>query len=111
MVDGAASEIIATVTAWPGVEQARHRVGGIKFQLGNRELGHLHGDELADLPFTRKLRDELIATGRARPHHILPDTGWVSFPIDTRDDIQGAIALFRLSYDRALTARTRADPG
>jgi hypothetical protein len=110
MVDGAASEIIETVTAWPGVEQARHRFGGIKFQLGKRELGHLHGDELADLPFTRKLRDELIATGRARPHHILPDTGWVSFPIDTRDDIQGAIALFRLSYDRALTARTRADP-
>lgn len=29
----------------------------------------------------RRIRDELLRDGRARPHHFLPDSGWVSFPI------------------------------
>ena len=65
-----------TVMSWPGVTERPHRFGGIQFSLGERELGHLHGDSMADLPFTRAVRDELIAAGRARPHHVLPDSGW-----------------------------------
>jgi hypothetical protein len=37
--------------SWPGVTVAPHRFGGIAFRIGRRELGHLHGDRLADLPF------------------------------------------------------------
>jgi hypothetical protein len=64
--------IAAAVMAWPEVEQAPHRFGGIEFRLGKRELGHLHGDALADLPFPRKVRDELVASGRARPTTSFP---------------------------------------
>ncbi len=99
--------IARTVTAWPDVESGPHRFGGIDFRLGKRELGHLHGDTLADLPFPRKVRDELIATGRARPHHVLPNSGWVSFWIESPDDADRAIALFRLGYERAVAARAR----
>lgn len=101
--------IAAAVMAWPEVERAPHRFGGIEFRLGKRELGHLHGDALADLPFPRKVRDELVASGRARPHHVLPDSGWVSFWIKSPDDIEHAIALFRLAYERAVAARARAE--
>ena len=95
--------------AWPGVERARHRFGGVEFRLGRRELGHVHGDALVDLPFPRTVRDELVSRGRARRHHVLPDSGWVSFWIESGDDVEGAIALFRLAYERALAARARAE--
>ncbi len=101
--------IAAAVMAWPEVERAPHRFGGIEFRLGKRELGHIHGDALVDLPFPRKVRDELVAAGRARPHHILPDSGWVSFWIESPDDVERASALFRLAYERAVAARARAE--
>ena len=99
-----------TVKSRPGVTERPHRFGGIQFSLGERELGHLHGDSMADLPFTRAVRDELIAAGRARPHHVLPDSGWVTYRLSSAADVPGAIALFRLSYERALAAQQeRAD--
>jgi hypothetical protein len=104
----ATQRISEVVGSWPGVESGPHRFGGIEFRLGRRELGHLHGDWIADLPFPWRIRDELIAAERARPHHVLPDTGWVTVPIH-RDDVDGVIELFRLSYGRAIRARsTRA---
>ena len=103
----ASERIIATVSAWPGVQTAPHRFGGIELRLGRRELGHLHGDHLADLPFTRQVRDQLIARGRAQPHHILPDSGWVSTSINTAADVQAAIDLFKLSYAHAQRATAK----
>ena len=38
------------VASWPGVTAAPHRFGGVEFRVGRRELGHLHGNRLADLP-------------------------------------------------------------
>jgi Family of unknown function (DUF5519) len=105
---GVGEGIAAAVMAWPGVERAPHRFGGVELRLGKRELGHLHGDTLVDLPFPREVRDELVAAGRARPHHVLPDSGWVSFWIESPEDIEHAIALFRLAYERAVAARARA---
>ena len=84
---------------------APHRFGGIEFRVGRRELGHLHGDRIADLPFPRRVRDELIAAGRARPHHVLPDTGWITIPIRSDAEAEHAIELFRMAYDRAQNAR------
>ncbi len=99
--------IAAEVLSWDGVTAAPHRFGGVEFKLGQRELGHLHGDRLADLPFPRRVRDELVAAGRAEPHHVLPDTGWVSFRISGEGDVPRVLELFRLSYERALAARDR----
>ena len=78
MSNSTGEQITSAVQSWPGVEAAPHRFGGIEFRLGRRELGHLHGDRIADLPFPRRVRDELIADGRARPHHVLPDSGWIT---------------------------------
>ena len=99
------SERIATeVTSWEGVTSAPHRFGGVEFRYGRRELGHLHGDATADLPFPRRVHDELLATGRAREHRWVPDSGWVTRDIDDVDDV---VALFRLSYERAVAAASR----
>jgi len=100
------------VLSWPGVTEGPHRFGGVEFTLGRRELGHLHGDHTADLPFPRAVHDQLIAEGRANAHHTLPDSGWVTFSIRSEEDVADAVALFRLSYTRAVAARhSRQKPG
>lgn len=91
---------IREVSSWEGVTVHEHRFGGIEFRIGRRELGHMH-TAFADLPFPRRLRDRLITDGRARPHHILPDSGWVTTPMRTPAEIANAVKLFRLSYERA----------
>jgi hypothetical protein len=109
-----ASRIRDEVLSWDGVAEHPHRFGGSEFRLGKRELGHLHGDppRLADLPFPRTIRDMLVETGRARPHHVLPDSGWVSLPIRSEEDVSEAIELFRLGYERArVAANARAARG
>jgi hypothetical protein len=98
--------IAAEVSRWRGVTSAPHRFGGLELRLGRRELGHIHGDRFADLPFPRRVRDELIAAGRARPHHVLPDSGWVTAPIDPEHPEQ-VTELFRMNYERALAAAER----
>lgn len=102
---GAGEAIVAEVGSWEGVTTAPHRFGGVELRLGRRELGHVHGDALVDLPFQRRLRDMLVETGRAEPHHVLPDSGWVSFRLGGEGDVAEAIELFRLSYERARVAQ------
>ena len=98
---GIAEQIRDELLSWPGVTVVPHRYGGVEYRLGKRELGHLHGDYLADLPFPVRVREELVAAGRAMPHHILPLSGWVSYPIRDAAAVPGAVALFRLAYERA----------
>jgi hypothetical protein len=102
-----ADRIAEQVLSWEGVTTHAHRFGGVEFRLGKRELGHLHGDRLADLPFPRRIRDELVAAGRARSHHVLPESGWVSRTIAGPEDVDEVVALFRLSYERAAAAADR----
>lgn len=103
-----AGRIREEVASWDGVTVHPHRFGGVEFRLGRRELGHLHGDRLADLPFTRRVRDMLVETGRAQVHRHLPDSGWVSRPLATAADVEEALELFRLAYERARVARAVA---
>lgn len=95
------------VLSWPGVEAQSHEFDGVEFRVRGHEIGYLHGDRLADLPFSKKVREELVAEGKARLHHVLWATGWASYPIGGPEDVEGAIALFRLDYDR-LVGRVRA---
>jgi len=92
--------IVREVSSWPGVTKGRHRFGGTELRCGHRELGHLHGSRLADLPFPLLVRDELVGDGRAEPHHVHPESGWVSYFMHDDADVARVVALFRLNYDR-----------
>jgi hypothetical protein len=100
-INGARQKIHETVLSWPSVTGHPHRFGGTEFRLGKRELGHIHGDHLVDIPFPKRVRDEIIAAGRAEPHHVLPNSGWISFYLNGPDDIERAIALLRQSFELA----------
>jgi hypothetical protein len=94
------------ISRWEGVTVYDHGMGGVAFRFERRELGHLHGI-IADFPFPRRIRDELVAAGRARPHHVLPESGWVTVPMRTSSEVAEVIALFRQNYDRARAARAQ----
>ncbi len=103
-------DAVRAALADPDVSEAEHRFGGIEFRLGRRELGHLHGERLADLPFPRRVRDELIAAGRAEAHHALPDSGWVTRRVRGPEDVDAVAELFALSYERAVAAARPRTP-
>ena len=98
------------VGSWNGVTVSPHRYGGIEFRVGRRELGHVHGDRLADLPFPISIKRELVAASRAEPHHILPQSGWVSVWIRRDADVDAVIELFRLNYERPWLAQRDGAP-
>ena len=105
-VRGAGKAIATELAAWPGVSARSHRFGGTEFVFGERrEIGHVHGDYLVDIPLPTRLRDEVVAAGRAQPHHILPETGWVSLYLRQPEDVPAAVELLRLSYDVAARQR------
>ena len=105
---GIREKIEGEVGAWPGVETRGHRFGGVEFRVNGHEIGHLHGGRLADLPFPVRMREGLVAAGEAQEHHVLPQTGWVSYRLRGDGDVDGALELFRKNYER-LTERKGAE--
>lgn len=106
-VQNAQKQINEAVTNWDGITAHPHRFGGTEYRIGRREIGHIHGDYLMDIPFPTKIREEVVAAGWADPHHILPDSGWVSFYIREPADVEGAIELLQQSYEIALNQHKR----
>lgn len=106
-VPGAQHTITQVATQWAGVTSAPHRFGGVEYRLDTREIGHIHGDHLLDIPFPVKVREELVAAGQAEPHHLLADSGWISFYLRQPGDVQRAVALLARSYDIARRQKER----
>ncbi len=100
-VSGARERIDAALQGWSGITSQPHRFGATEYCLGIREIGHVHGDSLVDIPFPKTVRKELVGCGRAEPHHILPDSGWVSIYLRQPSDVDRAIDLLHLSYEIA----------
>lgn len=100
-IQGAAQKIQQAVLSWPQVEAHPHRFGGTEYRIGKREPGHIHGDQLVDIPFPTRVRNEVVAAGKAQAHHLLSDSGWISLYLREPADVDRAIELFRLSFEIA----------
>ena len=85
---------------WEGVNVQPDRFGGVEFRMGRREMGHVHSNGVADVLLPVRLRRNVVAAGRAEPHHTLPHSGWVSFRLRTEHDVPAVVDLFRLNYER-----------
>ena len=97
-------EIRNKILSWPNVTGEPHRFGGGEFRVNKREMGHIHGESLADLPFPMKIRNDLVNSGRVSPHHVLPKSGWVSYWInqdkEQEHEISAVIELFKMRYEQ-----------
>jgi len=89
------------ILSWPNVTAEQHKFGGIEFRLNKREMGHIHGERVVDIPFPMQIRNELVNSGRVSPHHVLPQSGWVSYWISKgEDDVRLVVELFRMRYEQ-----------
>ena len=103
--ESVAVQVQREVGTWPGVTVETHRGGMVFFHVGRREIGHLHGNRLADLPFPVRIREQLVAMGKADLHYLHPKTGWISYYIRGEQDSEALVELFRLNYSRPWLAQ------
>ena len=106
-VKGVNKKIHEAMMKCKDVSAGEHRFGGTEYKLGKREIGHVHGDHLVDIPFPIKIRNEIVESGEAQPHHILPDSGWVSVYLNKEEDVDRAINLLRRSYEVAVEQKRK----
>jgi len=95
-----AGKIEHEVGSWPDVRVDVYGGGMIFFHVGRREIGPLHGDRLADLPLPVRIREQLVAAGKASLHYLHPKTGWITYYIKGEQDVDAVVDLFRLNYER-----------
>ena len=93
-------EIEDEVLSWNEISLRMHKYGGIQFDINKREIGHIHGNGLLDILFSREDKTRFLEGGRVQEHHVFKNSGWVSLYIRTREDKDLAIGLLRYSYGK-----------
>ncbi|MGE5703589.1 MAG: luciferase family protein [Clostridia bacterium] len=94
------ADLTKELLTWAGVTKHPHRFGGVEFQLNDTEIGHLHDNRLFDLLLPKAERDRFIEEGKAMPHHMYSDSGWVSVYLNTEQDVAYAIEIARSKYNQ-----------
>src|SRR5256885_11674222 len=77
------------------IQRRPHRFGGVGFFIATTEIGHLHGNGLLDLFVGRSFRAEQGRRGRALPHNVFPDSGWIRFWLNSSAAISSALYLLQ----------------
>jgi len=109
-----AQQVSLAIQSWPEVTAATHwklgnptQVDGAEFHVPAGALGHihLHGGDF-HLALSKPLRNLLLE--RQLAHSFRWDAAWVERPIATAEDVEPAIWLFQLAYDRLRAATPAA---
>lgn len=53
---------------------------------------------MLDIPFPKKFGEALVGDGLTGPHHILLESGWTTFYVDSEETVTKGVRLLRLSY-------------
>jgi hypothetical protein len=105
----AGARITHEVTSWPGVTAGYGDRSEFSFKVGRKEIGHLHGDHVLHIGFPKAVWHELYAQGRIDYHPVFPGKpGFASRHLASDEDVEDAVALLRLNYDRAIAGRAAA---
>jgi RNA polymerase sigma factor (sigma-70 family) len=94
-----AERIISEALSWPGVSREKGHLGSVLLRVGRYELGHIHGDAVADVPASPELQDQLVRDGMGLERQWRHD-GWVKVPLQTEEGARKALALLRGNYER-----------
>lgn len=94
-------DIESAVLSWKQTSIHPHKFGGLQFDVGTKEIGHIHGNGLLDIPFSRSTKEQLIteSNGRVKAHHIFKKSGWISLYVQNTADKDLAIQLLIRSYE------------
>ena len=94
---GYIDDIEMHVLSWKGLRVSTHRLGGIQFNVNGKEIGHIHGNGMLDILFSRNISEKLISENKASEHHIHKQSGWISFLICNERDKARALELLEFS--------------
>ena len=97
-VENTVDRLIEEVSGWTHVDVGEHRFGGTEFRVGPREIGHVHAWGMLDIAYLRNLRDVLIEEDHTGVHHLLTESGWTTYHVESPGDFEHARWLLRLSY-------------
>jgi uncharacterized membrane protein YcgQ (UPF0703/DUF1980 family) len=92
-------EIEQEVLSWKNTSMQIHKYGGIQFNCGKNEIGHIHGNGLLDILFSRAIKSQFLKEEKVLDHHTFKNSGWITFPIKTIEDKESAIELLKYSYE------------
>ena len=95
-------EIENEILTWENSSTRIHRFGGIQFDIGKKEIGHIHSNGLMDILFSKAIKERLIQEGKVTEHHTFKNSGWISFYIKTKEDKELALQLLKFSYSLKL---------
>jgi len=96
-------ELEETVLAFKDTSISLHKYGGSQFNYLAKEFAHLHSNGLLDILFSLKLKREFMEKGRIMNHHVFKETGWISFYINSKEDLCYAKDLLRIAYEREVS--------
>lgn len=102
--------IVETVSSWPSVESGPHRFDATEFTLDGREIGHIHGGQVLDINFPKRMKDHLLANELTGEHRFAGG-GWTTYRIDSDEETDHAVWLCRLSYLYTLLTMRRNPVG
>lgn len=91
-------EIVQWIKNLPNIETKYHKYGGLEFKINDKEICHIHGDGLVDIILTKKTAAEIILTTKAEEHHVIINTGWISYQIKSETDILELKGIIQQSY-------------
>lgn len=97
-VERTVERLVEEVSGWSHVATGEHRFGGTEFRVGPREVGHVHAWGMVDIAYLRALRDVLVEEGVTGVHHLLAESGWTTYYVESARDYDHARWLLRLSY-------------
>lgn len=110
-LEPAAQRVSNMLATWPGVHARAHwllgderTIDGADFYFGEDELGHIHLDSQAHVMHPKRIVDALIQVGLGRRFHFSDEV--VVFDVRKQADVDHALWLFQLSYDRCGGSKT-----
>src|SRR5690349_1481899 len=59
-------DIEKEVLRWENTSLQTHKFGGIQFNVNGKELGHIHGNGFLDILFSKRIKAELISSGKVK---------------------------------------------
>jgi len=98
-------EIETEVLKWENTTVQIHKYGGLQFNCGRKEIGHIHSNGLLDMLLSRSVKQMLMKNGRIEDHHSLKNTGWISFYMRDPGDKEYVLELLKLGHERIMNGK------
>ena len=92
-------EVVKWMKELPDIKSKYHKYGGLEFQINGKEVCHIHGDGLTDVSLNKEYAEKLIRTTRAEEHHVIKNSGWISYQITSKTITSELIQIIQQAYD------------